>query len=327
VDSVVHILMPTNPRLSDPFFEQAGRAWLRAVTLHVMTAEPRERRTLPYVRQLIKAGDREGMVRVNEELVAAGSSAGVADPYQALIGIMKTNHAYDDEIALAAVAMEAIVDTGTGRSIRQVVNTALEWIGKPSMAHILGASTFSLFDLKRQPTTIYLSLPTYLLRQDDRAFLGMVLQLANMIVERDKESKPKHRPLLVIDEFSAIGYFKALEDAFVFMRGLGVSINAVVQDVDQLRRDYQGALEIITASCEVIQMMATNNVRTAEWMSAQMGNLMTPDEILRLPREETKQLIFVGGDKKHRLVLDSLLYDKTFPKSLYDRDPANPRSR
>ena len=326
VDSIVEILLPNNPHSQDPFWDNAARAWIRAVTLHVLTYEPPERHNLPYVRHLVKAGDLEAYQLGVAQAASDGGTAPCAGPVEALLEVMKHNTAFQGEVAVAAQRMEHDLGSSVGRNVMQIATTALEWIGNADMAHILSGSDFSLVDLKKKPTTIYIAMPAYQLRQNNRFLITMILQLANMVMERERRIVPKDRVVFFIDEFTNIGYMKAIEDAFPLMRGLGLSIWAVVQDIDQIQRDYKGAFDVICSSCEIIQIMGTGNKNTARWAADLFGDLLLADDILRLPPEEGKQLVFFRRGRVHRALLELTPYDQVFPRAMYDRDVTNPKS-
>lgn len=161
--------------------------------------------------------------------------------------------------------------------------------------------------------------------------------LFTLILKRSTETldKPKHRLLMMMDEFTSMGRLQALEDSIAYVGGYGIKIYLIVQDTEQLYKAY-GKQETIMSNCHIRIAYAPNKLETAELLSKMTGTmtvaevsttisgkrsgmadnvsysineksrpLLTPDECLRLPaplKDENgmilkagKMLIFAAG--------------------------------
>ncbi|HIF9415338.1 TPA: type IV secretory system conjugative DNA transfer family protein [Photobacterium damselae] len=154
--------------------------------------------------------------------------------------------------------------------------------------------------------------------------------LFTLILKRSTETldKPKHRLLMMMDEFTSMGPLQALEDSIAYVGGYGIKIYLIVQDTEQLYKAY-GKQETIMSNCHIRIAYAPNKLETAELLSKMTGTmtvaevsttvsnivsysineksrpLLTPDECLRLPaplKDENgmilkagKMLIFAAG--------------------------------
>jgi type IV secretion system protein VirD4 len=133
----------------------------------------------------------------------------------------------------------------------------------------------------------------------------------------------RHRLLMLVDEFPALGRLDVLQEALAFVAGYGIKAYLISQDLSQLYAAY-GSEEAILANCNVRVAFAPNKVETAEILSKMAGSatvcnptrsysggrlsvpmhvvtadqqvmrpLLTPDEAMRLPPRDA--LIFVAG--------------------------------
>ena len=126
----------------------------------------------------------------------------------------------------------------------------------------------------------------------------------------------KHRLLLLLDEFPALGKLGIFEQAIAYFGGWNIKAYLICQDKAQLDAAY-GKDESITSNCHVTVAYAPNKVETAKYLSERLGvttvikeqesisfqggtglfakksvtksqqevqrAVLTPDEIMRLP--------------------------------------------
>jgi type IV secretion system protein VirD4 len=134
----------------------------------------------------------------------------------------------------------------------------------------------------------------------------------------------KHRLLLLIDEFPALGKLDIFAEALAFIAGYGLKAYLITQDLSQLYAAYTKD-ESIVSNCHIRIAYAPNKIETAELLSKMTGKatiknvsnsysgnvagvylgnvsssvqevgreLMTPDEVLSMPPSDS--LIFVAG--------------------------------
>jgi type IV secretion system protein VirD4 len=151
-----------------------------------------------------------------------------------------------------------------------------------------------------------------------------------------------HRVLFLLDEFAQLGRLQPLEQAMTLLRGYGVRLWLLVQDLAQVRATYGPRTDSLLANAAVFQAFGTNDVQTAEYLSRRTGQttvlsasenrstgesfhramlptrqrgeaysssesgrpLLTPDEIMRL--EPGTELLFVAGAEP--LLVDRINY-------------------
>lgn len=191
----------------------------------------------------------------------------------------------------------------------------------PVVARNTSACDFRIADLMNHesPVSLYL-----VLRPSDIDRLRPLIRLvANIVLRRLTERMEfadgrscesfKHRLLLMMDEFTALGRLEIFERALAFMAGYGIKAFLIVQDLTQLQQAY-GKEESVMSNCHIRVAFAPNKIETAEVLSKMTGKttvvqnktsisghrgghlskasvsisevarpLLTPDECMRLP--------------------------------------------
>jgi hypothetical protein len=84
------------------------------------------------------------------------------------------------------------------------------FIGSRAIANNLSASDFRFRDLRRQPTTVYIILPTRHLSNSGKWFRLLIASALNDLLIEEEKGTPC---LCVLDEFAQLGNLKLIEDA------------------------------------------------------------------------------------------------------------------
>jgi type IV secretory pathway TraG/TraD family ATPase VirD4 len=174
--------------------------------------------------------------------------------------------------SLAGLRNKAAQFTDWNREIQSVASTAriqTEMFDSPQMTRSLAANDFDFADLKRQPTTVYLILPPQLIKRQGK-WLRLVLTSALQSATRSRRvGEPSI--LFMLDEFAALGHLQIIEDYWAQVRGYGIQMMPVLQDLSQLKSIYSDRWESFVANAGVIMSFAANDHTTAEWLSKRTG--------------------------------------------------------
>ena len=167
------------------------------------------------------------------------------------------------------------------------------------------------------------------------------------VPEKLDASSRRHRLLLMLDEFPALGRLDFFESALAFMAGYGLKSFLIAQSLNQIEKAY-GLNHSILDNCHVRVSFATNDERTAKRVSDALGTatelramrnyaghrlspwlghlmvsrqetsraLLTPGEVMQLPPED--ELVLVSGcppirAKKARYYEDRELQARILP--------------
>lgn len=177
------------------------------------------------------------------------------------------------------------------------------------------------------PMTLYIVLPPEALKTH-AAWIRMMIACTNNMITRIS-GRPRHRVLLLLDEFAQLGHIRPVVEGISLVGGYGALFWLIVQDLAQLKGLYKDNWETLFANCDVKQCFGTNDWTTADLLSRMTGEttlfseggssgsgrsfgksrghstnygesvsekgrrLLLPDEVMRLPA--TSQLLFVKG--------------------------------
>src|SRR5690606_8078592 len=92
-------------------------------------------------------------------------------------------------------------------------------------------------------------------------------QIGRRLTEELHTSGRRHRLLLMLDEFPALGRLDFFESALAFMAGYGLKGFLIAQSLNQIERAY-GPNNAILDNCHVRVSFATNDERTAKRVSS-----------------------------------------------------------
>lgn len=188
-----------------------------------------------------------------------------------LVALAQTAMEGEDEFIGAKLSRFAEKDAKDNREIASIISTAVTqtgFIGSRAIANNLAASDFRFRDLRRQPTTVYIILPTRHLSNCGKWFRLLIASaLADLLVEEEKGVPV----LCVLDEFAQLGYLKLIEDAMGLAAGYGVQMLCVLQDLNQLKKNYKENFETFVANAGVSMWFAPRDVTTSEYVSNLCG--------------------------------------------------------
>ena len=247
--------------------------------------------------------------------------------------------------AVAAAVGRDMLDKPEGErgSITSTAKGHLVLYRDPIVSKNIAHSEFALSDLMNHDTPVDLYL--VLNPKDKQRLMPIIRILIAQIISvlcpelqfeqgRAKENF-RHRLLLLLDEFPALGKIEVIENALGFLAGYGIKAYLICQDLEQLLSAY-GDKENITSNVHIQSVYAPNKPKTAKYISDACGvttvvkksisvsgsriglflkntsqnmqeirrELLTPDEVRRLPapkKEGSKivkagdMLIFVAG--------------------------------
>ncbi|WP_306120944.1 MULTISPECIES: conjugal transfer protein TraG [unclassified Roseitalea] len=261
----------------------------------------------------------------------AGVAAFLSDPRRpieaTLTAMMKTPHLRDrPHPVVAQAARELLNKSDNERS--GVLSTAMSFLGlyrDPVVAKVTSRCDWRIRDLIEgdRPATLYLVVPPSDISRT-KPLVRLVLNQIGRRLTEDLHAKRRHRLLLMLDEFPALGRLDFFESQLAFMAGYGLKAFLIAQSLNQIEKAY-GQNNAILDNCHVRVAFATNDERTAKRVSDALGTatemramknyaghrlspwlghlmvsrqetarpLLTPGEIMQLPPHE--ELVLVSG--------------------------------
>lgn len=174
--------------------------------------------------------------------------------------------------ALAASLNQFTKYTPEDKELSAIIRTALvqsEWLDSPQVQDDLERGTFDFASMKQTPTTVYLVLPPQFLGSHG-VWLRLMVTSILMPLLRSVETAPVP-VLFMLDEFAQLGHMQFVQNNYALMRGFGVKLWTIWQDLTQAKRLYQDQWESFISNAGIIQTFAPQDVTTREYLSKLSG--------------------------------------------------------
>jgi type IV secretion system protein VirD4 len=286
----------------------------------------------------------------------AGVANFLSDPKRpietTLRAMMTTPHLGEAGVhpVVASAARELLNKSENERS--GVLSTAMSFLGlyrDPVVAAVTRRCDWRIRDLVEgaKPATLYLVVPPSDISRTKPLVRLILNQIGRRLTEDLNAMGKRHRLLLMLDEFPALGRLDFFESALAFMAGYGLKAFLIAQSLNQIEKAY-GQNNSILDNCHVRVSFASNDERTAKRVSDALGTateirdaknyaghrlspwlghlmvsrqetarpLLTPGEVMQLRHDD--ELVLVSGchpirAKKARYFEDHQLQARILP--------------
>ena len=285
---------------SEPHWNDEAKALIAGIILHVVTTEPRDRRTLATLRENITLAP---------------------DAFAALLKAMQASTAAHGLVARAANRHLGKSDKEAS-GVLSAAQRHTHFLDSPRMVAVLGRSDFRFADLKTRNATVFFVLPLDRFGTYSR-WLRLLVTQSLTAMSRTPELPPA--PILYfLDECAALGRLEPVERAMGALAGYGVQLWPIFQDLHQLRDTYGQRAGTFLSNSAVLQVFAVNDHESARLVSDMLGQetavfktmgqaldseksgisygehhsgrpLLTPDEVRTLPQQA--QILFLAGQR------------------------------
>jgi type IV secretion system protein VirD4 len=208
----------------------------------------------------------------------AGVANFLSDPRRpieaTLRAMMATPHLGDrPHPVVASAARELLNKSENERS--GVLSTAMSFLGlyrDPVVAKVTSRCDWRISDLveRERPATLYLVVPPSDISRTKPLVRLVLNQIGRRLTEQLHARERRHRILLMLDEFPALGRLDFFESALAFMAGYGLKSFLIAQSLNQIEKAY-GPNNAILDNCHVRVAFATNDERTARRVSDALG--------------------------------------------------------
>jgi type IV secretion system protein VirD4 len=286
----------------------------------------------------------------------AGVASFLSDPRRpietTLTAMMSTPHLGEKgpHPVIASAARELLNKSDNERS--GVLSTAMSFLGlyrDPVVAHVTRRCDWRIADLisGERPASLYLVVPPSDISRTKPLIRLVLNQIGRRLTEELNAKDRRHRVLMMLDEFPALGRLDFFESALAFMAGYGIKSFLIAQSLNQITKAY-GENNSIVDNCHVRVSFAANDERTAKRISDALGTatelkamqnyaghrlapwlghlmvsrsetarqLLTPGEVMQLPPDD--EIVMVAGSppiraKKARYYDDARFAERVLP--------------
>jgi type IV secretion system protein VirD4 len=197
-------------------------------------------------------------------------------------------HTFQNDLARRELAAYLNHESDKCRpSVRSTAQAMVKCLSSRAVRAALGPSTFDLAAwMHGDPLDIYLIFPPDKL-DSHRGLLRLWLGTLLAVLLR-RPQIPEQRTLLLLDEAAQLGTLPQLRTALTLLRGYGVQVWSLWQDLSQLRLLYPLDWETILNNSAIIQAFGLTNGWVAKGVSDVLG--VHADDLLAL---ETGQQILL----------------------------------
>ena len=293
-------------------WEKTSHSLLVGAILHVLYAE--EDKTLARVATVL-SDPRRSFAKTLERMITTNH-----------LGTAKAPLVHP---VVASAARELLNKSDNERS--GVLSTAMSFLGlyrDPTVAAVTSSCDWRIADLveAKSPVSLYLVVPPSDISRTKPLIRLVLNQIGRRLTENlhAEGNGRRHKLLMMLDEFPALGRLDFFETSLAFLAGYGVRAFLIAQSLNQIEKAY-GEHNAILDNCHVRVAFATNDERTAKRISDALGTateqramrnyaghrlapwlahvmvsrqetaraLLTPGEVMQLPA--TDELILVSG--------------------------------
>jgi type IV secretion system protein VirD4 len=162
--------------------------------------------------------------------------------------------------------------TPDNKELNSILSTALtqtRWLDSRPVKADLVRGAYDFGRMKQEPTTVYLILPARRLGTHSTWLRLMIASVLRPLMIDTR--KPKVPVLFMLDEFAQLGHLPVIENNLAMMRGYGVKLWAVFQDLSQAHAIYKERWESFLGNAGVLQSFAPQDVVTADYLSKRTG--------------------------------------------------------
>ena len=255
-----------------------------------------------------------------------------ARPVEATLkAMMNTPHLGKDGVhpAVASAARELLNKSDNERS--GVLSTAMSFLGlyrDPVVAKVTSRCDWRISDLVEgeHPASLYLVVPPSDISRTKPLIRLILNQIGRRLTEELESKARKHRLLLMLDEFPALGRLDFFESSLAFMAGYGIKSFLIAQSLNQIEKAY-GQNNSILDNCNVRVSFATNDERTARRVSDALGTMTEQRAMknyagsrlspwlshLMVSRQETSRPLLTPGEVMQLPAADDLVMTSGSP--------------
>lgn len=275
----------------DAHWNESARAFLKGVMLMLMDQLP-----------AYELDDDGNIETVNWTLGEVRKIASIGLPWDdegsdgepsldGLLARMKSLDGFNGAIAAAGHLLDQMGDEERG-GVLSNLRRHTEFLESPAIAENTVVSDFHPYQIKSEPTTIYLVLPEWRMGTHSR-WLRLVITSLLQGLQRSPTDKTRPATLLLLDEFATLGHMDSIERAAGYIAGFGVKLWVILQDISQLKSLYKDRWETFLGNAGALVAFGNVDVSTLDYLSTRLGET----EVIRTLRNTSEQ-IGEGGNRQ-----------------------------
>ena len=278
----------------EPFWPDTASNLIAGCVAYIAACEPPERRNMKSLRDMVLGGD---TVMDLAKLLDAKGGRMPPFAYKALTGFLE--HA----------------DSQTRPSVLSTARTFLTAMNSDQVVGCMSDSTFSLADVvEGKPLSIFITIPPEKAKSHRSLMRFWVGALLTAVMRRKR--LPRQRTLFVLDEAAQFGAFEPLLTAATLLRGYGLQLITVWQDLAQMKTRYPQDWATILNNAAVLLSFGFGHYNSAKEYSDVVG--VDPRELVSFKPEEA--VLAIRGEGTRKVGRINYLLDQSL-EGLFDPNP------
>ena len=266
---------------SNAFFSDTAETILAGTIEAVKTLEQPHNHTLPFVRLKIlgnvKLKNDDAKIKADEKELTKKEKEEAKAGFEVLYEYLKQDELPDDgHAAEAASVIGEVLGSDEAGSYRTTLSRNLKWLADPQMKRHLKHTGFSLWQAVQEGWSVFL-----VLKPDDiddfKNWLRMNVQLslsAKMAIGTNQKGL---QTLFFLDEFPILGRFKEIEKTAGYIRGYGVKLVPIIQNIGQIQDLYSKNWETFMDNAAALIGWGFNGLATEQYFSDRLGKVLVEE--------------------------------------------------
>ncbi len=221
-----------------------------------------------------------------EDKTLSGVAKFLSDPgrdfEKTLHAMMSVNHIGTPECPMVHPVVASAAREVLNKSVNErsgVLSTAMSFLGlyrDPTVSAVTAVSDWRIADLVegKHPASLYLVVPPSDISRTKPLIRLILNQIGRRLTEELHDhgngGSRRHKLLMMLDEFPALGRLDFFETSLAFLAGYGVRAFLIAQSLNQIEKAY-GEHNAILDNCHIRVAFATNDERTAKRLSDALG--------------------------------------------------------
>ena len=253
-------------------FSETAETILAGTIEAVKLSEQAHNHNLPFVRLKVL-----GNVKLKDDTPADTDEQEIKAGFEALYDYLTQDHMPDDgHAAEAASVIGEVLGSDEAGSFRTTLSRNLKWLADPDIKRHMKHTDFSLWKAAQEGWSVFL-----VLKPDDiddfKNWLRMNTQVCLSAKIALGTNQQGYQTLFFLDEFPILGRFKEIEKSSGYIRGYGVKLACIIQNIGQIQDLYGKNWETFMENAAAVIGWGFNGKGTEEYFADRLGKILVDE--------------------------------------------------
>jgi type IV secretion system protein VirD4 len=231
----------------------------------------------------------------------------------------KMDDALSSECVSALLSYAGNASDNTAAGILSSMTAPLNVFRDPLVAKATSANDFDLLQLRQKKMSIYIKLTPHNIAKFSVLVNLLFSQIINLNVEQglpEHNKNLKYQCLLMLDEFTSLGYMGIIETAIAYIAGYNIRLCLILQDRVQLDKNYKQSKDTLMNNCAVKIIYTPSENDSAKYYSEMLGYETVKGKSKSRSRGKSGSTSQSESDQKRALMMPQELLQMPFEQAL-----------